>query len=87
MEGRGPLKNHDSGVSINTGFDYAEMLHTNLTAELFWNWRQTDDDYRLEVIVDNQSKTKLKLKADFSGKGHFGVLNMNRSQTGSQYLD
>jgi hypothetical protein len=74
------FKNHDSGVSINARFDHAEMLHKNLTSELFWSWKQTDDDYRLEVIVDNQSKTKLKLKADFSGNGHFGVLNMNRSQ-------
>jgi hypothetical protein len=71
------LENAASGVSVNTRFDLVEMLHKNITAELLWSWKRIDDE--LEVTVDNQAKTKLKLKADFSGKGHFGILNINRS--------
>jgi hypothetical protein len=72
------LKNYNSGVSIDTRFNYAEMLHNNLTAELLWSWKRIDDE--LEIATDNQTKIKLKLIADFSGNGHFGVLNTNRGR-------
>ena len=72
------LQNKASEDSINTRFNYAEMINKNITAELFWSWKRIDDE--LEINTDNQTKIKLKLIADFSGKGHFGVLNMNRGR-------
>jgi len=72
------LQNKASEDSINTRFNYAEMINKNIAAELFWSWKRIDDE--LEINTDNQTKTKLKLNADFSGKGHFGVLNMNRGR-------
>ncbi len=72
------LDNRALADSINARFNYAETLHKNLAAELSWSWKRIDDE--LEINVDNQTKTNLKLMADFSGNGHFGVLNMDRGR-------
>ncbi|VVB70273.1 Uncharacterised protein [uncultured archaeon] len=71
------LKNYVSGVSMNAKFSYADTLSKNISAELYWKNSVSSGEF--EATLDSETRTRLNLEAAFSGKGHVGVLNLDKS--------
>ncbi len=73
------LKNYISGVSMNARFSYADTLSKNLSAELYWKFVNSTDEF--ESSLNSDARTNLNFEAAFSGSGHVGVLDMNRGDS------
>jgi hypothetical protein len=70
-----------TGVSMNALFDSASVLSKDLSAELYWKDIESDylNDPDEGYSRTQKATTKLNVDATFTGKGHIGALEVNKS--------
>jgi hypothetical protein len=72
------LDNYISGVSMNARFDNLDTLSKNLSAELYWKFTSSSDNFASSL--ESQTKTNLNFEASFSGSGHVGAMDTSRGE-------
>lgn len=71
------IKNYGGGISMNAHFDSLDTLSKDISANLFWKDIDSDD-YPYGESAETSSRTALNVDAAFTGRGHFGVLAVNK---------
>jgi hypothetical protein len=75
-------ENGMTGISMNARFDSLSVLSKDLSAELYWkdiaSGYLNDPDEGYSRV--QKATTKMNVDATFTGKGHIGALETNRSE-------